>query len=129
MTKFIRQKFSTDCGFACVAMFAAVNYETVVRHASGYELVYSGLSPAREVEILLLFGLEVEARDSSLFDKSRPAIITVGSLNGGGRLHGVFWDGKKIFDPQKGRRGKDYYVDLDHALENALTVLQEKEVG
>lgn len=107
---FIQQRMPADCTVAALAMFLGQSYEAVVRHCSGAELVQYGLPWPRERHICGLFGTDVEVVDVSLVNWKRAAILTVPSLNdGGGRTHAIYWDGRRAWDPQKGRPGRASY--------------------
>lgn len=93
-------------------MFLRVDYEQVARHCQGAELVHYGLANARERHIAGLFKVEIEFLDVDLIDRTRPAVLTVPSLNAAtGQTHAVFWDGRRIWDPNHGRAGKKTYTN------------------
>ncbi|HKJ74548.1 MAG TPA: hypothetical protein VKA19_10565 [Alphaproteobacteria bacterium] len=124
---FIQQKFTSDCAVACLAMFLDVAYEDVARHCSGAELVWAGLAPSREAYICGLFDVEVVRRDRTLVDWAGPAILTVPSLNSPkGSTHAVYWDGRRVWDPNHGRPGRKAYTN-QAAQEVAITALQRAE--
>ncbi len=109
---FIQQRMPADCAVAALAMLLRRSYEDIARHCSGAELVSHGLPFPREQYIARLFKVEIEPIDISLLNWARAAILTVPSLNdGGGQTHAVYWDGKRTWDPQKGRPGKAGYTN------------------
>ncbi len=108
--RFIQQRMPADCSVACLAMFLGKTYEHIARHCSGAELVQHGLPWPRERYICELFRTNAEVLDISLFNWKRAGILTVPSLNDGkGQTHAVYWDGRRAWDPQKGRPGKAAY--------------------
>ncbi len=110
MTKRVSQRFTADCTVACLAMFLGVGYEAVIKHCSGYELVFGGLTNNRERYLAKLFEIEIVFKDVSKLERGGPAVLTVPSLNSDrGATHAVYWDGKRLFDPNRGRRGKLAY--------------------
>lgn len=109
-TNFIQQRMPADCAIAALAMFLGKSYEDIARHCSGAELVQYGLPWPRERHICSLFKVDVEVVDVSLLNWKRAAILTVPTLNEpGGGTHAVYWDGRRAWDPQKGRPGKATY--------------------
>ena len=110
--KFIQQRMPADCIVATLAMFLGRSYEDIARHCSGAELIQYGISFHREEHICGLFKINIEAIDVSLLDWKRAAILTVPSLNDGrGQTHSVYWDGKRVWDPQQGREGYSAYTN------------------
>ena len=121
---FIQQRMPADCTVATLAMFLGKTYEDIARHCSGAELVQYGLPWHREHYICRLFKVEVEVVDISLMNWQRAAILTVPSLNDGkGQTHSVYWDGKRVWDPQKGREGYGTYTN-QRAREFAILVIR-----
>lgn len=107
----IRQRFNGDCQVCCLAMFLSVDYETVAKHVWGSELVF-GLADSRAEHIASLFEVEIVRRDVSKLRRRSPAVLTVPSLNNtDGSLHVVYWDGKRIWDPNHGVTGKKTYTN------------------
>lgn len=124
-TIFIQQRFTSDCAVACMAMFLGVDYEDVAAHCTGYELVRHGLPNSRERYIADLFEVEIVFRDRSLVDWSRPAVLTVPSLNSPkGGTHAVYWDGTRAWDPNHGREGRKSYSN-QAAREMAIEAYQK----
>lgn len=110
MTKLIQQKFSSDCGVACLAMFLGRPYEDVAVHCSGWELMRHGLSGPRVDFLTCLFGVEINYRHPDVIDWTKPAVLSVTSLNVDG-AHAVYWDGERINDPNEGKPGKRAYSE------------------
>lgn len=110
--RFIQQRMPADCAVACLAMLLGKSYEDIASHCNGHELVRHGLGWHREQHIAGLFNAKLEVVDISLVNWKRAAILTVPSLNDGrGQTHAVYWDGKRVWDPQKGRPGKAAYTN------------------
>lgn len=108
----IQQRFTSDCAVACLAMFLGVDYEAIVRHCTGYELVLNGLANAREAYIAKMFEVDLIFLDRTKLKKRKPAVLTVPSLNSDkGATHALYWDGKRIYDPNYGRSGKRTYTN------------------
>ena len=122
----IQQRFPADCAVASLAMFLDVAYEDVARHCMGYELAQSGLSWVREDYILRLFKTPCDVFDCRIMDWSQPAILSVPSLNEpNGASHSIYWDGRRAWDPQQGRKGKGSYSN-QMARELAVTGIQRQ---
>ncbi len=108
----IQQKFKADCAVASLAMFLGVDYEAVLRHCSGHELALNGLSNGREKFIAEAFEVPIKFLDRTKLERSKPADLTLPSLHSErGSTHPVFWDGKRVWDPNKGRPGKKSYAN------------------
>ena len=109
----VTQRFEYDCGVCCLAMFLGVDYESIVRHSTGYELTLSGLTNDREKFIASMFETEIVFRVRDHLDRARPAVLTVPSLNAAGAhgTHAVYWDGRRAWDPNHGRAGKKTYTN------------------
>lgn len=122
----IQQHFQSDCAVACLAMFLGVKYEDVAKHCHGFELVTFGLCGKRTYDIADLFGADILWRDVSKLDYSKPAVLSVPSLNIPGGRHSVYWDGKTIFDPNVGRPDKRTYT-TENAWDYALDGYQRDE--
>ncbi len=124
MTDFVQQQFDADCAVATMAMFLGVSYETIARHCTGAEMVFSGLSWIEENRILHLFKTPCDVFDRRVMDWSKPAILSVPSLNEAeGVTHSIYWDGQRAWDPQQGRKGKAFYTN-QMAQEVAVTGIQ-----
>jgi len=114
MANLIQQKFSSDCGVAALAMFLGRPYEDVAVHCSGWELMRHGLSGPRTDFLASLFGVEISYRHPDVIDWTKPAVLSVPSLNIDGS-HAVYWDGQRINDPNEGKAGKRVYSEsLDY---------------
>lgn len=112
MSTLIQQRMPADCAVAALAMFLNVTYEDVAIHCSGAELVRSGLSWVRENHILGLFQVECDVFAPSVIDWVQPAILSVPTLNEPeGGTHSIYWDGKRVWDPQTNRKGKSWYTN------------------
>jgi len=122
----IAQKFDSDCAVACLAMFLGVTYESVAKHCHGFEMVTFGLGSERVDDIAGLFKTEIIYLDISRLDRSKPAVLTVPSLNTHGTKHAVYWDGSALHDPNTGRSGKHAY-DADRAWSKGLYGYQKDE--
>jgi hypothetical protein len=108
----IQQKFTADCAVAALAMFLGVDYEDILPHVAGHELVHNGLANAREKYIAGMFEVEIVFRDRTKIDWSQPAVLTVPSMNSEtGATHAVYWDGDRVWDPNHGRVGKKSYTN------------------
>ena len=127
--KFVQQRMPADCAVATLAMFLGVTYEKIACHCTGAELVLSGLPWVRENHILKLFKTPCDVFDRSVMDWTKPAILSVPSLNeGSGVSHSVYWDGQRVWDPQHGRKGKSSYTN-QMARELAVTGIQRELNG
>ena len=122
--RFVQQRMPADCAVAALAMFLGVAYEDIARHCTGAELVDSGLTWIRENHILHLFKTPCDVFDRRVMDWSESAILSVPSLNEAeGVTHSVYWDGRRVWDPQQGREGKLTYTN-QMAREVAITGIQ-----
>ena len=101
------ERFTADCAVACLAMFLGVEYEDVLRHVGGHELTLRGLTNYREAYIARLFEVDISFLDRTKIDRSKPAVLTVPSLNSKtGLTHAVYWDGTRIYDPNQGCKAR-----------------------
>ncbi len=112
--KFVQQKFDADCVIACLAMFLDVEYEEIAAQCKGHEIVKFGVSDSAIERICNLFKVQIEPLHSTVMDWTKPAILTVPSRNQivNGQTdgtHSIYWDGKRVWDPNKGRKGKATY--------------------
>lgn len=101
----IKQRNSSDCGIACLAMFLKVDYDTVLEKIN--ELIkrpdadVSGNFNNCELALIIKdFGFE----PMQLFTLMGgvPAIVSVPSLATKKKFHYVYWDGTAIKDPSNG---------------------------
>jgi hypothetical protein len=104
MGKLIKQRSADDCGVAVLAMFLGCTYEAALAlcktSGGGEWSPETGLCYE-----LLLDALRIAGQPSALvreFNAERPAIVVVNSINIEGGLHGVYWDGRLVFDPSLG---------------------------
>ena len=110
--KIIKQRHHGDCAICALAMFLNVSYETIESLVSKFE-AYEGLSGEKILEIANMFE-EVELKLNESWDKSKPAIVSLPSLNIMDSEHACYWDGKKIWDPST----KVPYLNLpDHIID------------
>lgn len=112
----VQQKFDADCVVACLAMFLGVEYEEIATHCKGYEIVKFGVSDSVSKRICGMFKIEIEPLHPTVMDWAEPAILTVPSLNQvvdgqTNGTHAIYWDGKRVYDPQKGRKGRKTYTN------------------
>lgn len=149
MTIHVQQKTSNDCMLACIAMAAGKTWEEVwdqtwldrVCKAQGASdeftkeaLEHAGFHPYVNGDVgKIVWTINVWnhfSREDFLqrLLSGRRAIISVPSLNHYGGWHVVFWDGHKLFDPNKGVEGKQYYRWLDHLAPRKLWIFDETKV-
>jgi hypothetical protein len=116
--KIVKQRHHGDCAICSLAMFLSVSYETIESLVSKFE-AYEGLTEEKTLEIANMFE-EVELKLDESWDRSRPAIVMLPSLNLLDIEHACYWDGKKIWDPST----KVPYLDLPS---NIIYALQKTE--
>lgn len=99
--KLIHQRHPYDCQVACAAMLFHMEYDEalslILKHLDG------NLEDAVPNETLILAGRELGMKlmyiSGTMF--KLPSIVTVPSLNIPFRLHSVFFEGGKIYDPSR----------------------------
>lgn len=128
-TKRIRQKQSSDCGVACLAMLLELPYKTVkeaayaLKRKQGYSgRSFPGLSYNDDKELTAMFGecmkiwwVGKKSRKAVIKRlQGRKAILCVPGMNQRKpeELHAVYWDGDHLYDPTPGR---GYIKDGAHA--------------
>ncbi len=102
----IKQRTKTDCGICVLAMYLGIDYDEayglLLNHqpndlhngAVTYYMVRICADKRRGYGYLRL---------KEDFDLSIPAMIKVRNIYGTGNTHFVYWDGKKILDPNEGK--------------------------
>lgn len=139
----VRQRGPSDCGVAAIAMFTGRPYEEVetAARATGAFHPRKGMTNCGRVLERLGFHWENLGRHAdhpapnpdgrqfrslrfswtavkpsfiAQFFWGRPTLLSIVSLNQAphGR-HLVFFDGRRVLDPQEGRRGKRFATSLD----------------
>lgn len=106
MYQLVQQRTDGDCAVACIAMFAKVSYDTVIKDCFEGRDPY-GVNCPEEAAALTKLG--IYGASVPRFVDSVAGILTVPSLNTRNQWHAVFTDGEKLFDPQNGRESKKFY--------------------
>jgi hypothetical protein len=117
MTIHIRQRNENDCTLAAIAMSINVPYETVWTPEDVEKVVkdqgtgdiepwMTKASYTREDYHTVYIYAATETIVPLLWE--RRALISIASLNNENSNHMIYWDGKSVFDPQKGRKGKKW---------------------
>jgi hypothetical protein len=101
MTSFVQQRNDHDCVIACLAMWMDRDYDEI---AKAVLRVNEGVCLWDAVSYMRVNG--IPARRSSWWFHSHKAILDVPSLNFVGGMHAIYWDGERLFDPNKGRAGR-----------------------
>lgn len=129
----VRQRGTGDCGLACLAMMVGMSWDdTLAVVFKGIFDHQPGMSDAQLMGALgFHFGLNVNKADGWL--QVIPGICSVPSLTKPGRLHYVFWTGRRVMDPQDGNKIGDakwtlapIYTDemMHHAVFSQIYSLQ-----
>lgn len=105
----IRQRFKADCVVASVAMYCKVPYEKVVEVLESLKIKPSNLGGNDTLRAMKQLG-HVNVTEKLEFYDFLPCILSVPSLNNKGRMHAVYWDGERIWDPQEGNEGMEFYT-------------------
>lgn len=106
MMKLVKQRAFGECGAAAIAMVLNCDIADVVVEINrglarnGLSLQTDGIAETEMVEYLRMKGRD--ARAVLQRPDSRPAILTVPSLNHRGLLHFIVWDGERYLDPATG---------------------------
>lgn len=120
MTTLIQQRGDNDCVLASIAMAAGLNawgdiwtnedLESVVKSqgVSDLEPWLNRVGFIRGRDFYEIYTYH-EARIAKAFLWKRKALISTDSLNNEHGSHMVYWDGRRIWDPQDGREGKLYH--------------------
>lgn len=144
MTVLVQQRTPHDCGPCCLAMLTGRDYEDVVK-VIGDAFTPSGDRPGLrdEAEALTRLGYTYKFKngeltaDSNFVNRSRGweispeyfrsemwgrrALVSVPSLNFPGKLHMVFWDGARIWDPSVLK----VYIAFNELLPKGLVLFRE----
>lgn len=128
MSALVTQKNYSDCMLAAIAMAAGKSYDElwtpedsqlcVDKHGCTDEMTSTfleriGFKVNTDVWRCYIYAANWNEYTKRLF-KGRRAIFSIPSLNHEGGFHAVFWDGKKILDPNNGFPGKQFYQWIDH---------------
>lgn len=104
----VQQRTSWDCGIACIAMMAGTSY---LQAADKFSVLkgFMDSAPLNGLQVdtivgCLAFGFGIPANTCDGLIEPVPGILQVPSLNNPGTLHYVFWTGKEVLDPAKGRK-------------------------
>lgn len=108
--KLIEQRGKSDCVICCVAMAVGRTYDEVSALTNMGDF---GLSHSAEFWLLRRFGWTPIRLFG--FRPMYPSIVTVASLNLPGRLHAVWWDGDRLFDPSPMEKHTIESVSLGYA--------------
>lgn len=127
--KFVQQRKDTDCTVAALAMFCNKDYGRIValldEEAKADYDNNKGMNSVSQYEVCDKLDMEVYFYSLGDFDKSKPAILSVPSLNNEGN-HAVVWTGTELLDPNTGREGKCVYRK-DKLPEHINNVFQESK--
>ncbi len=111
MTRLVKQRFNSDCTIASTAMLTGLTWEEAYSlfpdidfgEGTSFVTIAQGL---RKIGFKTTHGI--------VFHKTElpktPSMLCVPSKNNEGGYHAVFWSGKALYDPNKGRKGKKYYT-------------------
>lgn len=109
----IKQRTNHDCMCACLAMLFNMTYEESAEYFPKKALDWYGYHWEWLYPLLRHDGKDVITHTKgkrSVYDPdfSKPAIITVPSLNIKDGLHVIYWDGEKIKDPSTRKTYKTF---------------------
>lgn len=117
MTTLIQQRTPSDCVLACIAMAAgAESWDAVWKKEDADAVVASrGVSCfdydkwGERVGLAFDYLSVYDGHDQKVLRfllRGQQAILSVNSLNNDGGSHGIYWDGRRIWDPNDGVPGK-----------------------
>lgn len=95
----IQQRHSYDCTVAALAMFLGKTYEeaeAILGHPT------AGMPLNETYRCLLELGEDVQYRQG--VKPTKPAMVVVFSKNQPGKLHMIYFDGEKVWDPSPNLR-------------------------
>ncbi|MCK5601938.1 hypothetical protein KAR91_08720 [Candidatus Pacearchaeota archaeon] len=100
----VNQHDDKSCGAACMAMLTGEPYKDILNDASDYFLMSECLKKLRDCgfDAFVVIGTGYFAEDTIL--------MAVPSLNVSGGMHWVVFDKGIVYDPQKGREGRQSYA-------------------
>jgi len=114
----IKQRYGTDCGVACLAMFYGQTYEEAEYRISEVLKRKPPIHFMNNVEIAKVMRTHISS-PIQLYTilNGVPAILSVPSLMSKKKFHFVYWDGKDIHDPSNYEcyETKDFKNDLPMA--------------
>lgn len=101
--RLVPQRYSTDCGVACVAMIAGVSYQEAF-DAIGFTAERKQFYTTHTcvTNALRRLGISVKRRKFRSWQEiSGPAIVPVNHRSSGQFFHWVVFDGRRILDPKQ----------------------------
>jgi hypothetical protein len=108
---FVQQRYDWDCVIACLAMWTDRSYEQVYHDIANMypteKFVDRGIDGSQTDALMAKYGM-LRAITMEAWSGTR-GILSFPSLNIPGGSHAIFYDGRNIHDPQKGREGKKWY--------------------
>lgn len=110
-TKLVTQRFKSDCVLASLSMATKLPYEYLKnRFFRDHDFNKDGVTSKKETCIMKDLGYKVQR--TKTYKEGYKSILTVKSLNQPYN-HAVYFDGYNIYDPNRGKEGKRYYIDID----------------
>lgn len=111
------QKKNYDCALSCISMFSGIPYNVLKnKYFKMHDFNKEGVTQNTEKKILKSEGFNVKYLNKVPVGK--PAIISVDSLNYPDVYHDIFWDGRKIYDPNIENKRKNPKIKLYKNLNN-----------
>ena len=99
--KLIIQRYCGDCSLASLAMFLGCDYDDLLHlfENERKEGFPDGIWNHDIWAAANLYGVYFETKYGEQFNRSKPAMVCLQSLNYEGRGHMLYWDGSSIYDP------------------------------
>jgi hypothetical protein len=131
MTVHVKQKTDNDCALASIAMSVNCLWEDLWTQDDLTQIEGKGISDLdpwllragyirSEYKYVYTHGsLSIEGHELLW---ARRALVSIRSLNGPSN-HLIYWDGKRVWDPQEGVEGKLYVKHLHSAVLSRVVLL------
>ncbi|OGU55432.1 MAG: hypothetical protein A2V66_16790 [Ignavibacteria bacterium RBG_13_36_8] len=99
----IKQRSKGDCGICALAMFLNISYDVLAKEEEFQEDLKEDFGKGASIrdlwKVAKKYGYDIVYTNNQYFKESEPAIVFVPSLKLKGKIHSIYWDGERIFDP------------------------------
>lgn len=131
MAVLVRQRERKDCCVAALSMATGLPYEDIrARFFARQDFSKDGEGVTENKQASVLRALGYKTRTGKEVKEGTPAIVTVKSLNIPRSYHAVYFNGSRFMDPNRGREGKKYYLDVGpEAVVSAMTYGKKDKTG
>ena len=109
--RIVQQRKFYDCSVAVLSMLLDVGYEQIEAYFLSHKIKIpdDGLLVGDVVDIATWYGISLKDCGRGL--RARPGYVVVPSLTYKGKMHALYYDGSKIYDPVPSG-GKKYHTEM-----------------